>query len=387
MKSRVLSFITILALAIPMLGAGPAGVAPADWDIQNGHFFTQTAGDGMSGYSITNDNGVRFWEAFVQLGGAQSVGYPVSRRFKWNGFVVQVMQSAVFQWNPATGEVQFVNIFDLMEQAGNDAWLEAVRQVPRPKQWNDVALPWTGVVQNRLAVMDSFPAIKRAYFGAVGDPVQMNGLPTSDVVDTGESLVLRTQRAVIQQWKKDVPWAKKGEVTFALGGDIAKEAGLVPTGAGVQPERFHADKDSKFALSYPFDWRVTTREPTSHVSFRSPAVRPGGRPIVSISSAGARGETVASLFATMQTDEFRDNIRQLIPDGKVRSLSTASVGGMPGIRLSYTGTSGGAAVVITQWLTVKNNITFVLTAASDDATASLDEPTFEWMADSFKLFD
>ena len=59
MKSRVLSFITILALAIPMLGAGPAGAATADWDIPNGRFFTQTVGDGMGGYSITNDNGVR----------------------------------------------------------------------------------------------------------------------------------------------------------------------------------------------------------------------------------------------------------------------------------------------------------------------------------------
>jgi N-acetylmuramoyl-L-alanine amidase len=69
----------------------------------------------------------------------------------------------------------------------------------------------------------------------VGDPIQVNGLPQSDVVDMGDAFVVRCQRVVLQQWKVDKPWAKAGEVTVALGGDIAKEAGILPDGPHLQP--------------------------------------------------------------------------------------------------------------------------------------------------------
>ena len=82
--------------------------------------------------------------------------------------------------------------------------------------------------QNHLAVMDAFPAIRATYFGVVGDPIQANGLPVSDVVDMGNHFALRSQRVVFQEWKEDVPWAQRGTVTVALGGDIAKEAGILP---------------------------------------------------------------------------------------------------------------------------------------------------------------
>jgi hypothetical protein len=59
----------------------------------------------------------------------------------------------------------------------------------------------------------------------------MNGLPTSGITDMGDSFTIRCQRIVIQQWKKDMPWAKAGDVTVANGGDIAKSAGLVPVAA------------------------------------------------------------------------------------------------------------------------------------------------------------
>ncbi|MDO8689389.1 MAG: hypothetical protein Q7R39_05165 [Dehalococcoidia bacterium] len=49
----------------------------------------------------------------------------------------------------------------------------------------------------------------------------------------GNAFVIRTQRAVFQQWKVDVPWASAGQVTIANGGDIAKETGLFPQEAVV----------------------------------------------------------------------------------------------------------------------------------------------------------
>lgn len=33
------------------------------------------------------------------------------------------------------------------------------------------------------------------------------------------------------RWKDDVPWARRGEVTVALGGDLSKEADLLPAEA------------------------------------------------------------------------------------------------------------------------------------------------------------
>src|SRR5439155_24920572 len=89
--------------------------------------------------------------------------------------------------------------------------------------------------KSHLAVMDGYPAIKAKYSSVVGDPVQANGLPMSDVTDMGNVLVLRAQRVVFQQWKVEVPWARAGEVTVALGGDIAKEAGILPDAAALQP--------------------------------------------------------------------------------------------------------------------------------------------------------
>jgi hypothetical protein len=40
---------------------------------------------------------------------------------------------------------------------------------------------------------------------------------------------------VFQEWKEDVPWAKAGQVTVALGGDIAKEAGILPSPEALRP--------------------------------------------------------------------------------------------------------------------------------------------------------
>src|SRR5207248_1098944 len=55
------------------------------------------------------------------------------------------------------------------------------------------------------------------------------------VEDMGSHYAVRLQRAVIQEWKVDVPWARAGETTVANGGDIMKEAGLVPSDA-LEPE-------------------------------------------------------------------------------------------------------------------------------------------------------
>jgi hypothetical protein len=67
---------------------------------------------------------------------------------------------------------------------------------------------------------------------------------------------------VLQQWKQDVPWAKAGQVTVALGGDIAKEVGLVPASA------------TKPAIAPPDDL-------ASALPVATPTARPGATPTAS----------------------------------------------------------------------------------------------------------
>ena len=223
--------ICTLILVLLLLPSAAAAQGAPDFDVPNGHFFTQTGG-----FAVTDDGGVRFWSEFNRLGGVNAVGYPVSRRFQWDGFTVQVFQRVVFQWRADQNAVTFVNVFDRLHDLGKDDFLLKVRQTPPPRPFADAGKPFDQVAREHLAVLDANPAIKAKFFAAVGDPVQANGLPVSDVVDMGNAFVLRAQRVVLQQWKQDVPWAKAGEVTVALGGDIAKEAGIFPDATALRPQ-------------------------------------------------------------------------------------------------------------------------------------------------------
>src|SRR5579884_637911 len=223
---RAAAGLALFAAVLP----GPAGAQQAaDFDVPGGHFFTQT-GAGGKGYAVTDADGVGFWTAFQSLGGVDVVGYPVSQRFVHGGFVTQAMQKAVFQWRPETKSVAFVNVFDDLAAAGKDEFLLSARQTPEATPFDGGGRPFEQVVKIRQGVLGGHPAMQAVYFGAK-DPVLQYGLPTSQVADEGNAWVVRLQRAVIQEWKVDVPWAKAGQATVANGGDIAKEAGLFPAAA------------------------------------------------------------------------------------------------------------------------------------------------------------
>ena len=220
-------------LSVALLVGPPGALAePLDFDVPGGHFFTQTgSGDGLAGYAVIDDEEASFWSEFRRLGGVEGVGYPISQRFEWDGFIVQAMQRGVLQWRPEVGRAYFVNVFDQMSSAGKDDWLLTVRSTPRPLGPEfDAGKKWDQIVADRLALLETNPALRSAYY-AVPDPLNLYGLPTSRVVDNGNHYVIRLQRAVIQQWKVDVPWAKAGQVTVANGGAVGAEAGLYPADA------------------------------------------------------------------------------------------------------------------------------------------------------------
>ena len=212
---------------------------PFDRPLADGHFFKQaTLGRIIekwcdSGFSVTNSDGIPFWDTWQTLS-LENIGYPISHRFMWRGFVTQVFQKAIMQWQPGKGVI-FVNILDELHDAGRDHVLRVYWAVPFPldtsfdadlanENWNlpeefRAAL----IMERRLALLDDNPAIKERYYAAP-DPLLQYGLPTSRVEDMGNHFAIRTQRTVFQQWKEDVPWAKAGKVTIANVGEMARNA-------------------------------------------------------------------------------------------------------------------------------------------------------------------
>ncbi|MGH2369384.1 MAG: hypothetical protein ACRDI2_14415, partial [Chloroflexota bacterium] len=105
--------VALLMLALWPSGAGAQGIVREtlrDYQVVNGYFFTQTGGSPDYGYSVTDDDGIPLWQEFLRLGGPDVLGYPVSRRFVWDGFVVQATQKAVLQWRPDLGRAVPVNL-------------------------------------------------------------------------------------------------------------------------------------------------------------------------------------------------------------------------------------------------------------------------------------
>ena len=219
----MLRILLLLALVLPV---APASAADAEQALPNGRWYSQTGRPGEAGFALVDDGEARFWSEFRRLGGVNALGYPVSRRFQLDGFVVQATQRVIMQWRAECHCASFVNVFDRMSELGKDDWLLEARQTPRHD-------PSLGGAEARLTLLEQRPAIKGAYFAVVGDAVQSSGYPTSHVQDMGNHWALRAQRVVFQEWKQDVPWARAGQVTVALGGDMAKEVELVPPAAAV----------------------------------------------------------------------------------------------------------------------------------------------------------
>ncbi|MGQ9677211.1 MAG: SH3 domain-containing protein [Chloroflexota bacterium] len=202
-----------------------------DWDIPDGHFYTQTNGEipGTSamGFSVTNRDGIPFWDEFQRLGGFSAVGYPISARFQWKGLTTQAFQKAVMQWNPETGQVDLVNTMDELHFAGKDEWLLKEYSVPKPVPDDfDVGRTWEQARDNRMLFIGKSQAMVDKY-KSVPDPLKLYGLPCSAIEEMEDHKVIRLQRGVLRQWTEDKPGAKVGEVTVANAGEILLNSGLV----------------------------------------------------------------------------------------------------------------------------------------------------------------
>jgi hypothetical protein len=141
----------------------------------------------------------------------------------------------ILQWQPSAGQADLVNLMDYFGTRPNaDDWLDRSKGIPRSTVKAVANQPWEQAVQTRRVLLDGNPAIK-AYYDGNPYALQLYGLPSTPATDRPFFVVVRLQRGVLVQWKHTHPWAKAGEVTPVLVGDLAKEFGLIPKEA-LEPE-------------------------------------------------------------------------------------------------------------------------------------------------------
>jgi hypothetical protein len=210
-------------------GAGGGQGSPSGADSA---FYTQ-AGNGAGGYEIANTGGIGFYNAFQQLGGVNALGYPASQRFNQGGFTYQALQGAVLQWRPEQNGAVLANTFEWFTDAGKDNQLLASSGIPLPIRDDGAGGDFQKAEAVRLSWLTD-GAIKTAYLaaGSTDQAVQLYGLPMSKPEKHGPFIVQRFQRIAFQHWTDAVAgMPAPGSVVRVLGGDLAKQQGLIPAEA------------------------------------------------------------------------------------------------------------------------------------------------------------
>ena len=199
-------------------------------------------------YDVTNDYGILFADEFERLGGAEALGYPASYRFRLDdGFVYQVTQGALLQWRPEVHKAYLGNTFEMLEKAGYDQWLLDTKGIPLPIKEDGSGGDWNRARQTRLAWLtnDKITAKYLANPNPEGiaswsedRAIELYGLPMSYPEKHGPFVTQRFQRVAFQLWVDEVEGMPAvGTVVRVLGGDLLKEACLVPSHALAPAER------------------------------------------------------------------------------------------------------------------------------------------------------
>lgn len=197
-------------------------------------------------YTLTNDGGLRFLGEYQRLGGVATLGYPASHRFQLpDGLTYQATQGALLQWRPELNAAVLANAFEMLESVGKDDWLYAFKGIPRPIQDDRSGGDWQKAKETRLGWLTD-EKIKARYLanpnpGAIAnwtldDSIQLYGLPMSRPERFGPFICQRFQRVSLQLWTEAVAgMPAPGTVVRVLGGDLLKDAGLIPSDA-LEPE-------------------------------------------------------------------------------------------------------------------------------------------------------
>jgi hypothetical protein len=125
----------------------------ADFAIPAGWFFGEASPDPSSGlgFAVQDGHGASLWTAFQSAGGADALGYPISRRFEWDGQVAQAFSSgAVLRWNADSQQADSLTTAALPGR-GPPAYARALEQPPlaatqlAPAAWSAWWWPASGL--------------------------------------------------------------------------------------------------------------------------------------------------------------------------------------------------------------------------------------------------
>ena len=247
--------------------------AEPDVTINAGAFFASDDAVVAPGYgfSVTDDRGVGLWSGWRNLGGARTLGVPVSRRFLDGGWMLQVFERGLLRWDPGSG-VTVVNALDLLSAHGHDDQLVADFGIPAAADWSaDAGDGWPGIRARHLALLEGpepWRAALRQAFRTAAEPlarddaaIRLHGLPLA-VAQTDAGYALRAQRAawVYAPAKDDAP--RRVAVL-----DLLEATGLIPSHATVPhrpDERPHLRPARPVSAVHFFDWWDRSYLPTQY---------------------------------------------------------------------------------------------------------------------------
>ena len=208
---------TIAVIALLAIPSTATASAPASFPLQQGFFYTQTGGGGGLGYAVVDDRDAQLWTAYEDLGGHETLGFPISQPWREAPFVYQAFQRAVLQAGP-DGAVRPTNIYDVLSAEGHDSWLLDFKGVPA-----GTSLPSDTGPLARLEALTAASEITD-FWRAAPDALSRFGLPLG-YASTPDGGVLRAQRAVLR--------LNNGQVRLAPAGDHFKQAGMIPLAATI----------------------------------------------------------------------------------------------------------------------------------------------------------
>jgi hypothetical protein len=106
----------------------PAPALPLDYDLSNGHFYSQTGGDdGLTGFAVTNAERIPLWNEFHRLGGVAVVGFPLTSRFDAFGRVAQIFQQGILTWDAGLKQATLGPLPDRLAVAAPADAIEPIR--------------------------------------------------------------------------------------------------------------------------------------------------------------------------------------------------------------------------------------------------------------------
>ena len=276
-----------------VFGPGPvasAQTALRDYPVPGGWFYSQESRmpdtAPYRGYTVVDDDEASFWTEFRRFGGADVLGYPVSRRYRYpteTGWVSQAFQRGILQWHVDTGRAEMANVFEQFTEQGRDDQLEIVG-IPRPRPMDptlsfadDAARRMGWLVEPRFLARFFFDPLTQSPFVAQEEAWDFLGLPQSAPDRPvyyrekangkfGAPLYLpyvaqRFQKGGLQLFLADVPLdptivpgdGRKGCLAMTAVGRLARRLGagrLIP-GLATQPEPLENPPRTHFVAYVP----------------------------------------------------------------------------------------------------------------------------------------